>query len=171
MDGLPVFYGNPISAHADRNLDLIGVGSLLALSPQDDLNVLASLRYRGEFGFNAIYTLPKGGEKNNDAKHRSAAQHRGHILFGEQISYQKLASLLSKGAEIRSTPLTENFDYAAYREQHGKNAIPLFALDQKERLRVFVVGNTLKPVAGWVILSLIQAKAEQNGSTPTPKSA
>ena len=63
MAGLPIYYGNPMSAHADQCLDLVGIGRLLALSPVADMNVLAALRFRREFGLGAIYALQTTQEK------------------------------------------------------------------------------------------------------------
>lgn len=158
MDGLNHYYGNPISEHADRHLDLVGIGKMLALSPQNDLNTLASLRYRAEFGQNSVYTLPARSERDASEKHKVAQQHRGHLLFDKDASYSKFASLLSKDATVRSTRLTENFDFAAYQERYKDKAINLFAIDPKERLHIFVVDGKLKPAPGWVIISLIPAE-------------
>jgi len=55
MRGLNSFYGSPVSEYADRRLDLVGFGRLLALSPYPELNVLAVHRYRREFGANELY--------------------------------------------------------------------------------------------------------------------
>ncbi len=57
MAGLRTFYGNPVSAYADRRLDLIGIGRLLGLSPYLDQNALAALRYRTEFGAGEVYSI------------------------------------------------------------------------------------------------------------------
>ena len=57
MAGLPVYFGSPISEHAARYLDTTGLGRLLAMSPDENFNLLALTRYRGEFGRNAVYEL------------------------------------------------------------------------------------------------------------------
>ncbi|HAV67306.1 MAG TPA: sodium:proton antiporter, partial [Alcanivorax sp.] len=44
MEGLPTFYGNPVSSHADQYLDLVGYGKLLGLSPRRELNTMATMR-------------------------------------------------------------------------------------------------------------------------------
>ena len=41
MEGLETYFGNPISEHADRNLNLIGLGKLLAMSGRLNLDTLA----------------------------------------------------------------------------------------------------------------------------------
>ena len=76
-----------------------------------------------------------------------------------------LASLISQGAEIRGTQLTEAFDYASYREKYGKGLIPLFALDGRGELRVFYVGGELEPAPGWTVISLLPPEDEKSAST------
>ncbi len=165
MDGLKTYYGNPISEHADRHMDLVGIGKMLGMSPQDDLNTLASLRYKREFGANAIYNLPSkkqiAAEKRSTAqKHTVANEHRGYTLFGDEMSYSKLASLISKGAQIHSTLLTQEFGFDNYLSTYGKNAITLLAVDNKDRLRIFHTEGQIKPEAGWTIISLVNKGVE-----------
>lgn len=57
MIGLPTYYGNIVSEHADRHIDLIGIGRLFSMSRRPALNALASLRYRREFGQGRVYNL------------------------------------------------------------------------------------------------------------------
>ncbi len=166
MEGLTTYYGNPISEHADRHLDLVGIGKMFGMSPQDDLNTLASLRYKREFGINQIYSLPSKKKKSNPEKHTVSDEHRGYTLFGDEISYSKLASLLSKGAEIHSTLLTQTFGFEEYTRKYGKSAIPLLAIDKKDVLRVFHGGEQLTPGAGWNIISLINKEDGTEGRKP-----
>ena len=55
MDGLNTYYGNPTSEHADRNLNLTGIGKMLAMTGNVNQNALASLRFKSEFGVQNIY--------------------------------------------------------------------------------------------------------------------
>ena len=57
MEGLNTYFGNPISEHADRNLDLVGIGKMLALSGRGNLDTLAALRFRSEFGSKGVFEL------------------------------------------------------------------------------------------------------------------
>ena len=88
MEGLPTFYGNPVSSHADQYLDLVGYGKLLGLSPRRELNTMATMRYRLEFGEPNVYSLPWQSEK--EEKHDVAAHHRGATLFGPDMTYARL---------------------------------------------------------------------------------
>lgn len=156
MAGLATYYGNPVSEDADRRLDLVGLGRMLGLSPVSDVNALAGLKFRGEFGADKIYALQTSLDKDAPERLKIAAERRGYILFGADITYAKLSSLLAQGAEIRATPLTENFDFAAYREAHGAEAIPLFAVDPRGRLHIFVAEGRLRPEPGWTVIGLVR---------------
>lgn len=57
MEGLNTYFGNPASEHADRNLDLTGIGKMLAMTGNTNQNSLASLRFKSEFGMQNIFEL------------------------------------------------------------------------------------------------------------------
>lgn len=161
MAGLPTYYGNPISAHADQCLDLVGIGRMLALSPMADVNILAGLRFRREFGLGSIYTLQTAQEKDAPDKLIAAEEHRGYRLFGEDVTFSKLSSLLSQGAEIHDTRLSDDFSFEDFKNKYGKRATPLFAIDPRGRIQVFVVDGKLAPDTDWVVLSLIEPGEEE----------
>jgi NhaP-type Na+/H+ or K+/H+ antiporter len=159
MKGLDTYYGNAVSEHADRHLDLIGLGQVLAVTPQSELNALAGLRYKAEFGSNHVYFLSTDKEKDkerSETKSRKAVSHDSHVLFGNEITYAKLASLISHGAKVKQTNLTENFSFEDYLKQHARRVTPLFAFNARKRLRFFTAAETLQPETGWTVVSLIQ---------------
>ena len=69
MDGLETYYGNPISEHADRNLNLTGIGKVLAISGRSNMDTLACLKFKSEFGVNNVYELKSNREKHLTDKH------------------------------------------------------------------------------------------------------
>jgi len=173
MEGLATYYGNVVSEHADRHLDLVGIGRLFAMSRRPALNALACTRYKNEFGANNVYSLQTAEEKGAPEKQVIATHFAGSRLFGENVTHTMLASLIGQGAEIRGTQLTEAFDFASYREKYGKGLIPLFALDGRGELRVFYVGGELEPAPGWIVVSLLppeDEKREQNSRKETTTS-
>ena len=162
MQGLSTFYGSAVSQYADRKLDLVGLGRLLAMSTQQERNILAVHRYRREFGDKHVYTLltrPPGGDSKQTVELPA-----GYTAFGEDVSYERLAHALSIGAEIRETRLSENFDFDAYSRKYDKRAVPLFALDPKKRLHIFTAEQKVTPGPDWKVLSLIEPEAEDEES-------
>lgn len=159
MDGLDTYYGDPVSAHADRQLELEGIGRLFAMSRRPALNTLATIKFRREFGRNRVFTLRTSQERDESEKTRIADNLRAPRLFGEDVTQQKLASLIAQGAEVKATLLTETFDMAAYEKVRGNSHIPLFALDQNFGLRAFTDEFTPELKPGWTVLSLVPPAA------------
>ena len=160
MEGFDTYYGNAVSEHADRHLDLIGLGQVLTLTPQKELNALAGLRYRSEFGRNHVFSLSTDKEDKEESSRKNIYQ-KVTVLFGDDVTYSKLASLISQGASIKKTKLSANFSYQDYKERYGKRAIPLFAFDTKNRLHFFCATEELIPDAEWTIVSLIQDNEDE----------
>lgn len=156
MAGLNTYYGNPVSARADQRIDLVGIGRLLALSPVAQTNELACLRYRTEFGPKNLYFLQNSAERDRAKERPDNHERPEHVLFAPDITFAKLSSLIKQGANCRTTQLTESFSYHDYQSQYGARAIPLFAIDNRQRLRAFSVGNSLEPASAWKILALVK---------------
>ena len=154
MAGLPTYHGSLMSEHAERHLDLVGVGRLLGLCAHDSVNLAAILHYRLELGKNNVYMLQS---KAGDAEKikQIPAYRRGKLLFAKDVTYAVLASILDRGGSIKMTKLTESFDFDTLREVHGADLIPLFAIDPRENIQVFNQEESIKLDAGWSVISLV----------------
>ena len=159
MAGVPTYFGNPVSEHAERRLDLTGIGQLFAVSQRGELNALACLRYAHDFGRNAVYSLATTVADGADDKHTLASDQRGQQLFGTQYSYAKLASLISQGADFRQTGLTDEYTLQTLLAAEP-GAIPLFAWDANKVLTVATDAEEFKPGPGWTLLTLVPLAEE-----------
>ena len=160
MENLPAFFGKVVSEYADRRLDLVGIGQLLALSSVQEENALAAMRYRTEFGVANIYSLQVTSEKEGDT--RTGKPPYGHIAFGEEVSFTQLSKMLGKGAEIHSIGLSDEFGFDEYYKKYFGRAVPLFAINPRGKLFVYTADSDLKLVSGWTIISLIEQAAENS---------
>ncbi|MFT5693131.1 MAG: NhaP-type Na+/H+ or K+/H+ antiporter [Oceanicoccus sp.] len=154
MAGLDTFYGNPVSQFADIHLDLSGIGGLLAMSRRRYVNVIAAVHFRSDFGRDRIFSLAAAGDKNKTDKHRVADSYEGSQLFGEGITYSELVNKVAAGYEVKSTTLTEEFDWAIYKSKYGQLRLSLFEIDPSGRIRPFTVNGDITPSVGSIILSL-----------------
>ena len=153
MKGLPVFYGSPVSSYADRHLNLLGLGNLLALSHRPGINELACVRFRYDFGRNAVYTVRQASEGEHE-KHQVSGESGGRVLFSGKYSMSDLLSRIAKGAEIKSTELTDEFDITAHRERYPDGII-LFVTDDRRKLHFPVEDAELPERRGSVVTALI----------------
>ncbi len=153
MEGLPAYWGNPVSEHADRHLSLIGIGRLLAMTSSIELNALAARHYRMEFGINNIYTIRNQSE-SGIAESKSAFKHSGRHLFDEAVTHQFLAQAIDGGAAVKTTPLTEEFSFESYVRLQDEKRLPLFAIDPHDHIHVFTSKPDFIPGANWKIIGL-----------------
>ena len=161
MAGIETFFGNPVSEHADRYLDLSGIGNLLSLSGRTNLDAVTALNFRQTFGPQHIYELPYFEEKGPPDKHRIAERLRARRLFGDTVTYSQVQALLARGWAPKTTRLTEEFSFADYLNADRNAApLPLFAIDPANRLHPVTDREDWKPASGWKVISLVEVKSD-----------
>ncbi len=155
MLGLDFYYGNPISSHADDNLNLIGIGQVVALTSDQHFNIMACMRFVDDFGEDKVHCLRKS-KANGSEKHSVAQEYHGRLLLGGNVSYSQLASLFSRGAEVKHTRLSDNFTYQDYQAHHSSNlVIPLFYVEEKGKIYFCDEPDQFAPDSNSTIVSLI----------------
>ena len=155
LAGLPCYFGNPVSHHAERYLQLSGIGRMLGLSPQHVLNGLASIRCRREFGCRNVYCVPSDTSgKPYPEKHSVADRHNGKVLFDSTLHFHQLAKQVSRGARTKLVQLSNHFTFEDYLQQNNGSNIPLFAIDLKGKVSVFSPQEKITPGEGWRVISL-----------------
>ena len=160
MAGMDTYFGNPVSEHAERHLNLIGLGQMFAMSRRDDLNALACVRFANDFGRNAVWSISTQHEKEATEKHKPVASQNG-TLFGPEGSYSQLAKILHKGGEIKTTKISENFDFEALCEQHP-TMMPLLAWSEKKDIVVNIGDGTFEPKPSSTVMFLTPAASPEN---------
>jgi len=161
MEGLEVFYGNPVSEHADIHMDLTGIGRLLALSRQRSVNIVSAIHFRSDFGNDKIFRLPISGENSQSDKHRMGSSYQGQTLFSDKITHLELTSLLTKGLKMRSTKISEEFDWLQFENKYKSSRLPLFEINAKGRITPFTTSEVITPTAGSTIIAIETVAPEE----------
>ena len=93
--GLPAEHLSALSDEAVHDLDLRGVGSLLAVTPSDEVNSLAVHHHSRLFGRGNLFQLPSGGSGSVDESH-----------FGRPLhsSFSEIDDRLRDGWAVRTVP-------------------------------------------------------------------
>ncbi|MAH22161.1 MAG: hypothetical protein CMO12_05060 [Thaumarchaeota archaeon] len=154
MAGISTFYANILSQYALDEIELGGMGHLIALTSDDEFNSLAILQLANTFDQSALYQLPSRSEEKG-RKGKVSRHLRGRLLFGHDITYTYLTARFAAGAVIKATSLTEEFDYDAFQAYYGETAVSLFLIDQSDNLIIFTADNQPKPKPGQRLISLI----------------
>ncbi|GGA89362.1 sodium/hydrogen exchanger [Neiella marina] len=156
MANIPTYYGNPISEHAERTLDLAKFGQVLILSPYRQLNPLVTYHFEYSLGRGAVLGL-SNAEQDNRASHQVAGHYSDTLgLFGAGVSYGQLASSVSRGAIIKTTKLSEAFTIDDYDKEYGQRALKLCAISATGKCHFYTAQALVEVKADWVIVSLIE---------------
>lgn len=155
LNGLDTYFGEPVSEHADRNLDLIGMGKMIALSPRGELNALACMHYRMELGYTSVFALQTKSNSDVTDPRKTTARRFGFMLFGRDITYSSLAGLVSEGWGVSKTGLTESFTYDDYLQLYNNEIVPMFAITPNGKLHIFTADKAVSPLAGWSVISFV----------------
>lgn len=160
MQNIKTYFGNPISDHASRHLDLTGVGNVLILSPYRQLNPLVLTHFVHELGKESTVLGLSNNEKHSRDSHKVSERYAKKLaLFEQGVTYSYLIQALNQGATIKTTAITEEFTYSDYLNQHGNKLIPLISVTEK-RVGVFSTNKSTTPKSGWKIISLILKPSE-----------
>ncbi|MEZ4658293.1 MAG: NAD-binding protein [Caldilineaceae bacterium] len=166
MEGLTVYHGNILSEHMEHELDLSGIGHLLALTANDEANALACKKMEEELGSAGVYQLaPQSGRERNEVSHMQL----GRVLGGRNLTYTAVEDLTRAGATIKKTRLTPEFTYVDFQELYGKAAIPLMVMRNKA-VEIATLENGFEPQPGWTLLSL-QIDEPTAANTPEQEGA
>ncbi|MFT7372985.1 MAG: NhaP-type Na+/H+ or K+/H+ antiporter [Oleiphilaceae bacterium] len=156
MDNFKVYYGNPVSEHAENNLDFTGIGHMLAVSPYKQVNTLSTYHYLDLFGEGNVLGLPEGDQELR-ASHQSASKYvETRNQFEESATFAKLASIISKGATIKITQLSTEFSFEDYLKQHGSRLTLLFAIRPDGELVPLGRNGKQSPAENWELISCIR---------------
>ncbi|WP_419193055.1 cation:proton antiporter [Kolteria novifilia] len=154
LDGLRCYLGEVTEEGVADKLELTGIGRLLALTPSDDVNSLASLRFEEVFGRSEIYQLPTASEGEESEGPSRDTRFRGRSAFDVSLSNRGLAQRLSQGFVVKTTKLSNRYDYAMFQQTHGQKAIPLFIFSPTGQMTIVVADQPPAPKPGDTIISL-----------------
>ncbi|MCA9913687.1 MAG: sodium:proton antiporter, partial [Anaerolineae bacterium] len=136
-DGLEVYHGNILSEAVEEEVDFAGLGRLLALTPNAEVNALADEQFQGMFGSANVFQLQNatdGQERDSLARHLG-----GRRLFTGHATYDSIVERYRSGARMQRFVVRK-----AQRVQESvpDAILPLFVLPGDERLIIWSEDET-----------------------------
>ncbi|MCA9177354.1 MAG: sodium:proton antiporter [Planctomycetales bacterium] len=154
MAGLEAHCASILAEYVHDEIDMAGIGRLLALTPNDEVNTLAVSEFAHQFGRKHVYQLPPRQPHAGHRREEIAGHLRGRYLFRETLDFDELARRVRMGATVKSTHITLEFSFADFREKYGEDAPLLAVLRGTGELEVVVVDGVREPTAGDTIVFL-----------------
>ena len=159
ISGLEAVCGNILNEHLRDELTLTGIGKMLAMTPNDEVNSLALRECRTLFDRADLYQL----SFNPDNQHYRRGMTKnlmGRELFDKDLTHTRMRQLHAWGAKFKTTPLSEEFDYADFLARYGSAATLLCVISPSGNLRINTVASPLAPTPGDKVIALIEASEE-----------
>jgi len=161
MEGLPVYYGSVISDYIMNEIELAGIGRLLALTPNPEVNSLAALHFSKIFGRTEVYQLSTGMDENTENDELSH-ELKGHTLFNKNINFEFITKIFNRELIVKSTNITEKFTYEIFLRKYDKEkVVPLFLITENTELNVLTSDSKPKPGDGDTLISLVPKEKEE----------
>ncbi len=157
MSGLPADCCSILSEHVRDELDLSGIGRMLAMTPNDEINTLAVREFIHVFGRAGVYQLAPPYEATGPRV--PIAEHlRGRQLFGAEIHQRALARRLNSGSVIKKTLLTESYGYEQFVDRYGDSGWVLGLIESDGDLLIASLDQPLEPAPGQTVIALVDER-------------
>lgn len=151
--GLRAWHGSILSERFDDEVDLAGLGHVLACSGNDEVNLLAVRAFRNDFDGKRLYQLPP--RRPSDSRFGAAAGGHGRWLFREDATAESLSRLAAAGFAVKATKLTEKFGADDHAREHGPAAVPLFLVTADGSVVPSTTDAPIAPRPGSTIVALV----------------
>ena len=161
--GIDTYYGNILSEYAADEIDLEGIGKMLSLTPNDEVNSLASIHFSEIFSNSHVFQLSPSSSSTNKGV-ESGDSLGGRTLFSQEMNFEKITKLMDSGAEIKRMEITSDFTYEQYKKKYGDDAFPLFSISSSDKIEPFSLINPPSPQAGDTIIALFTEDADSDDS-------
>ncbi len=154
MEGIRAHCASILSEFVEEEVDLSGIGRLLAVTTNEEVNALAVNEMAHIFGRQNVYQLSP--DRKVSGRRQSVSDHlRGRMLFREEVGAAEIIRRLADGWLIKKTTLGENFSYEDFREMYGQAVVVLFLVDSKRGLQVAATDEELTPEPHDTIIALV----------------
>ncbi|WP_437192312.1 cation:proton antiporter [Planctomicrobium sp. SH527] len=151
MAGLQTEELNILQDEASEGMDLGGIGRLLAMTSNDEVNTLASMNFAELFGRANVFQLTpwRQAEKNES----SALHLRSRYLFTAGLTFERLLERIESGEEVKMTKLSKEYDFAKFKETTDGKATVLF-LVAGNRLTILDAEGRVEAKSGDMVIFL-----------------
>ena len=160
MEGIRAINANVLSDFASEELDLSGIGYMLAVTPNDQVNSLACISLSHPLGRSNVFQFEAADQKDSERKSASS-ELKGRIMGSRKIHSDEVIELEKSGAVIKKTLLSDEFGMDDFRNLYGDDALILFVLHggANKTLAVYADGSA-SPVNGDTLISLVHDDTE-----------
>ena len=158
LAGLPIYFGQVVSASADETLDIGSMGYLLAASDNDAYNALVCTRFGNEFGRSRVFQIPMPASDQHERKGLISAL-RGQSAFADDALYEEILRRYFQGWRFQKTRFTDSYTYDDYIESTSEEAFASLIVRPNGTLRLGVRADP--PESGDTLINFVAPKSSE----------
>ena len=156
---LSAFYASILSPSILDEIQMDGIGRLLALTSNDEVNALATLHFVDMFGRAEVYQMLPHGEGKGSEKQETMPKHlRGRFLFGPKATFYFIDAAFREGSTIRKIVIPQDMDYETFQKNFGETTTLLFHIRETGELGVLTADNVRPLKKNQVYIALVEPK-------------
>lgn len=174
MEGLEVWNGSVLSEDFELRAPLEGIGSILAMTPNDSVNALACLHMTPLFGRAGIFQLSPTRLSTKEDDGQIPRELRGRPLFSKSVDVFDLQKRLREGHVVKRSNLGDEFDYEdflGHYDRPGQPALPLFVVNPEGHVTVVAADERPRTEPGDTVIALVSPEALEAPLEPVPAAA
>ncbi|WP_149499072.1 cation:proton antiporter [Roseiconus lacunae] len=151
MAGLNAHCVNIANEHARDALPLGGIGQMMAMTSNNEVNTFAVRECRSLFGRANVYQLTFD-EKAGRTIDKSLT---GRGLFAKGLKFQELERRFKDGWELKTTRLSDEFGFEDFVAQR-KQVELLCIIDEQKQLKLDTVDEPVEPQSKCSVIALVE---------------
>ncbi|MDF1862552.1 MAG: sodium:proton antiporter [Verrucomicrobiales bacterium] len=153
MAGIPAVNANILSEFVSEDLDLVGIGNMIAATPNDQVNTLACINLGHSLGISHVFQLQPRDSEHSERK-SSSTEFNGRQFSSRAVTSRELEKFVKSGAIIKQTLIKDTFSMEDFTKLYGDSAMVLFRLGSGNTLSV-VTPDSLPASSGDQLISLV----------------
>ncbi len=153
MEHLPAWQGSILAEYAFREIDLRGIGRVMALTTNDEVNTLALQRMSHMFDKVGLYTLPLRQAKKKEGQ--KPVRGVGRHLFSADIDLETIEARFDKGWVVKATTLSPEFTFEDWVLLYGHHAVVMFIVSPTGSVSITTAEREPSPESGSTVIGLV----------------
>ena len=158
LEGLDAACVNMLNEHAREGLETSGIGRLLAMTVNDEVNTLIIKETRTQFERADAYQLPFDPSKLKGGRGLDK-QIMGRVLFADDATHTELRQTFEVGGAFKQTKLSEEFTYDDFCEKYQHSIRLLAVLDEDGELIIVSPDVEVEPAPGQTVIAQVLSVA------------
>ncbi len=141
LAGLNATRGNIVSESVVEELNLAGIGRLLAVTPNDESNSLAAHEFSHRFGRRNIFQLSTEDKPDKLERDHMSQDFQARYPFEGMPSFAYLETLHERGFVFKKTRVSDQFNESEFRKLYGEEAVVMFMIEADGESLHFITPN------------------------------